>query len=118
MKIAALLQSAALVTAVALIPTATASMAQVDGRAGPEFSKLFATYQRIKASYVEQVDDDVLVRGAIDGMLAALDPHSGYLDGSDLFDIARLDPLISCEQFREFGASAAIHLRHRRGCGW
>ncbi|MEL6529280.1 MAG: S41 family peptidase [Pseudomonadota bacterium] len=91
MKIAALLQSAALVTAVALIPTATASMAQVDGRAGPEFSKLFATYQRIKASYVEPVEDDVLVRGAIDGMLAALDPHSGYLDGSDL---QRLETMI------------------------
>ena len=91
MKIAALLQSAALVTAVALIPTATASMAQVDARAGPEFSKLFATYQRIKASYVEPVEDDVLIRGAIDGMLAALDPHSGYLDGSDL---QRLETLI------------------------
>ncbi len=91
MKIAALLQSAALVTAVALIPTATVSMAQVDGRAGPEFSKLFATYQRIKASYVEPVEDEVLVRGAIDGMLAALDPHSGYLDGSDL---QRLETMI------------------------
>jgi len=91
MKIAGLLRSAALVTAVALIPTATVSMAQIDGRAGPEFSKLFATYQRIKASYVEPVEDDVLVRGAIDGMLAALDPHSGYLDGSDL---QRLETLI------------------------
>ena len=39
MKIAALLRSAALVTAVALIPTATATMAQVDGRAGPEFAR-------------------------------------------------------------------------------
>jgi carboxyl-terminal processing protease len=84
MKIAGLLRSAALVTAVALIPTTTTLMAQVDGRAGPEFSKLFATYQRIKANYVEPVEDDVLVRGAIDGMLAALDPHSAYLDGSDL----------------------------------
>jgi len=84
MKIAALARTAALVTAVALIPATTASMAQIDGRAGPEFSKLFATYQRIKASYVEDVSDDKLVRGAIDGMLASLDPHSGYLDGSDL----------------------------------
>ncbi len=83
-KFIALLQSAALVTTIALIPTATASMAQVEGRAGPEFSKLFATYQRIKASYVEDVEDEVLVRGAIDGMLAALDPHSAYLDGSSL----------------------------------
>ncbi|MEM6907584.1 MAG: S41 family peptidase [Pseudomonadota bacterium] len=91
MKIAALLRSAALVTAVALIPATTATMAQVDGRAGPEFAKLFATYQRIKANYVEPVEDDILVRGAIDGMLAALDPHSGYLDGSDL---QRLETMI------------------------
>ncbi len=90
-KFIALLQSAALVTTIALIPTATASMAQVEGRAGPEFSKLFATYQRIKASYVEDVEDEVLVRGAIDGMLAALDPHSAYLDGSSL---QRLNTLI------------------------
>ncbi len=84
MKFAALLQSAALVTAIALIPATTASMAEVEARAGPEFSKLFATYQRIKSSYVEEVDDETLVRGAIDGMLAALDPHSGYMDGASL----------------------------------
>lgn len=91
MKIAVFLRTAALVTAVALIPTTTVTMAQVDGRAGPEFSKLFATYQRIKASYVDTVEDDVLVRGAIDGMLAALDPHSAYLDGPAL---QRLETMI------------------------
>ncbi|MEP3052134.1 MAG: S41 family peptidase [Erythrobacter sp.] len=90
-KFVALLQGAALVTGVALIPTATASLAQVEGRAGPEFSKLFATYQRIKSSYVEEVEDEVLVRGAIDGMLAALDPHSAFVDGSDF---QRLETLI------------------------
>jgi carboxyl-terminal processing protease len=91
MKFAALLRSAALVTAVALIPATTATMAQVDGRAGPEFAKLFAVFQRVKASYVEPVEDDVLIRGAIDGMLAALDPHSAYLDGGDL---QRLETMI------------------------
>lgn len=91
MKFAELARSAALVTAVALIPATTAGLAQVDARAGPEFASLFATYQRIKASYVEPVEDDVLIRGAIDGMLAALDPHSAYLDGSDL---ERLETLI------------------------
>ena len=50
MKIAALLRSAALVTAVALIPATTATMAQVDGRAGPEFAKLFAVFQRVKGA--------------------------------------------------------------------
>lgn len=33
----------------------------------------------------------MLIRGAIDGMLAALDPHSAYLDGSDL---SRLETMI------------------------
>jgi carboxyl-terminal processing protease len=91
MKIAALMRSAALVTAVALIPATTAGVAQVEGRAGPEFAKLFATYQRIKANYVEDVDDEKLIRGAIDGMLASLDPHSAFLDGSDL---ERLETMI------------------------
>lgn len=86
-----LLRSAALVTAVALIPATTAGLAQVDGRAGPEFAKLFAVYQQISANYVEPVETDKLIRGAIDGMLASLDPHSAYLDGSDL---QRLETMI------------------------
>src|SRR5690606_38855009 len=85
------LRAVALVTAVALLPAATAGFAQVEGRTTPEFAKLFATYQRIKTSYVEPVDDAVLIRGAIDGMLAALDPHSAYLDGAAL---ERLETMI------------------------
>ncbi len=91
MKFAALARSAALVTAVALIPATTVGLAQVDARSGPQFAKVVAVYQRIKASYVEPVEDEVLMRGMIDGMLAALDPHSSYLDGSDL---QRLETMI------------------------
>ena len=83
-KLAPTIRAAALCTAVALVPATTVAVAQVDGRASPEFAKLFATYQRIKASYVEPVEDDVLIRGAIDGMLGALDPHSAYIDGQAL----------------------------------
>lgn len=91
MRIADLLRSAALVTAVALIPATTAGMAQVDGRIGPQFAKFFAAYQQVKANYVEPVEDEVLIRGAINGMLAELDPHSSYVDGSAL---QRLETLI------------------------
>lgn len=91
MKIASLFRSAALVTAVALLPVTTAGFAQVEGRVSPEFNKLFAIYKRIKTSYVEQVDDEALIRGAIDGMLKSLDPHSSYLDGTAL---NRLETLI------------------------
>jgi carboxyl-terminal processing protease len=104
MNIAALMRSAALVTAVALIPATTATMAQVDGRAAPEFAKLFAVFQRVKASYVEPVDDEKLIRGAIDGMLASLDPHSAYLDGGDL---QRLETMID-GQYSGLGLSVVM----------
>jgi carboxyl-terminal processing protease len=42
-----------------------------------------SVYERVKANYVDQVDDHTLIKGAIDGMLAALDPHSSYMEGSD-----------------------------------
>ncbi|MDY6942287.1 MAG: S41 family peptidase [Pseudomonadota bacterium] len=36
--------------------------------------------ERVKAEYVEEIDDQTLLRSAIRGMLAGLDPHSAYLD--------------------------------------
>ncbi|MFO6446717.1 S41 family peptidase [Erythrobacter sp. NE805] len=104
MNIAALLRSAALVTTVALIPATTATMAQVDGRAGPEFARFFAVVQRIQSSYVEPVDNEKLIRGAIDGMLASLDPHSAYLDGGDL---QRLETMID-GQYSGLGLSVVM----------
>lgn len=35
--------------------------------------------QRVKEDYVEETTDDKLLGGALNGMLAALDPHSSYL---------------------------------------
>jgi carboxyl-terminal processing protease len=37
----------------------------------------------VRVTYVDKVDDKTLIRGAINGMLSSLDPHSGYLDGRD-----------------------------------
>ena len=41
------------------------------------FSDIFS---RIKSDYVEEVEDTVLLKHAIKGMLSGLDPHSSYLD--------------------------------------
>ena len=38
---------------------------------------------RIRAAYVEEVDDLTLLENAIKGMLSGLDPHSSYLVGND-----------------------------------
>jgi carboxyl-terminal processing protease len=78
-----LLQATAIVGALALIPLGASAMAQVDTETYRELDKFMDVYNRIKADYVEPVDDKTLVKGAIDGMLAALDPHSSYEDGLD-----------------------------------
>ncbi|MGN6269373.1 MAG: S41 family peptidase [Sphingomonas sp.] len=78
-----LLQATAIVGALALIPLGTSAMAQVDTETYRELDKFMDVYNRVKADYVDKVDDKTLVKGAIDGMLAALDPHSSYEDGLD-----------------------------------
>ena len=80
-----------LVSAVALIPAATAGFAAVDGRSGPQFGKLVAIYRLVQENYVDEVKGEDLVEGAISGMLSSLDPHSSYLDGASL---QRLETMI------------------------
>ncbi len=75
-----LLRSFGLVSAIALVPAATAALAQVDVDTYREMDQFMNVFERVRANYVEQVDDERLIRGAIDGMLASLDPHSNYLD--------------------------------------
>jgi carboxyl-terminal processing protease len=40
-------------------------------------------FERIRAQYVEEVDEAELIEAAIGGMLASLDPHSSYLSPDD-----------------------------------
>ncbi len=44
-------------------------------------------FERIKAAYVEPVDDAELLESAIKGMLSGLDPHSNYLDPEAFKDL-------------------------------
>jgi carboxyl-terminal processing protease len=55
--------------------------------AGNSGVPLFAeVFDKVRSNYAEKPDDDKLVRGAIDGMLASLDPHSTYFDPKALED--------------------------------
>jgi len=78
-----LLQATALVATLALVPLATGAMAAVDTDSYRQMDRFMDVYNRVKADYVDKVTDDQLIKGAIDGMLAALDPHSSYVDASD-----------------------------------
>jgi carboxyl-terminal processing protease len=44
-------------------------------------------FSRIKADYVEPVEDKKLLEDAVQGMLSGLDPHSAYLDAESFRDM-------------------------------
>ena len=71
-----LLPPLALVGALTLIPVTTSSLAAADVDTYREMDTFMGVFERVRANYVDQVDDHTLIKGAIDGMLAALDPHS------------------------------------------
>jgi carboxyl-terminal processing protease len=73
----------ALLGALVLVPVATSAMAAVDSANYREFEQFLDVYNRVKADYVDKVDDKTLIKGAIQGMLASLDPHSSYVDALD-----------------------------------
>ena len=82
-RIRKLLPPLALVGALALVPVTTSSFAAADTTNYQELEKFMSVYERVKANYVDQVDDKTLIKGAIDGMLSSLDPHSSYVEASD-----------------------------------
>ena len=78
-----LLTATALMGSLVMIPLATQAMAAVDTGTYREFDQFLDVFNRVKADYVDKVDDETLIKGAISGMLAALDPHSSYVDALD-----------------------------------
>ena len=53
-----------------------------------EYLDLFGDiFERVRSSYVEEVDEQELIEAAIDGMLASLDPHSAYLPPQNFQDM-------------------------------
>jgi carboxyl-terminal processing protease len=80
---ARLLPPLALVGALTLIPVTTSSLAAADADTMKELDTFMDVFNQVRATYVDPVDDHTLIKGAIDGMLAALDPHSSYMEGND-----------------------------------
>jgi carboxyl-terminal processing protease len=78
-----LLPPLALVGALALVPVTTATVAAAEADTYKELETFMGVFERVRANYVDKVDDHTLIKGAIDGMLASLDPHSSYLEASD-----------------------------------
>ena len=78
-----LLRATALVSALALVPLATSGLAAVENDTYKELDEFMNVFERVRAEYVDKVDDKTLIKGAINGMLSSLDPHSSFLDATD-----------------------------------
>lgn len=75
--------AAASIGAMLAIAVPTTVNASRDNPTFRQLDTLMDVFLKVRASYVDEVDDQKLIDGAIDGMLAALDPHSTYLDARD-----------------------------------
>ncbi|HEX7853952.1 MAG TPA: S41 family peptidase [Sphingobium sp.] len=78
-----LLRSLAVAGAIALVPATTSAIAEGETTTYKQLDLFMDVFQRVRSSYVDKVDDEKLIKGAIDGMLSSLDPHSSYLDARD-----------------------------------
>jgi carboxyl-terminal processing protease len=68
------------VVAVLAISGAAAVRAASESETYKQLDVLMDVFERIRTDYVDKADDKKLIQGAINGMLASLDPHSSYLD--------------------------------------
>ena len=83
----AFLRNAVALAALALVPATTAAMAEAEGSNYAALDEFMDVFQKVRSDYVEKVDDEKLIRGAINGMLESLDPHSSFLDASDFANL-------------------------------
>jgi len=65
---------------------------RIPGLPDAEARQFLEVWGRVKAEYVDEVDDHALMEKALRGMVAALDPHSAFLD-SEQFNEIRLSTM-------------------------
>ena len=71
------------IAVMALIPASAAVRAAAESDTYKQLDALMDVFERVRVDYVDKTDDKTLIEGAINGMLASLDPHSSYLDARD-----------------------------------
>ena len=76
------LKIAASASIIALVPVVATVTAAPD-RNGSGLTLFTEIYEQVRTNYVEPTTDKQLIDGAIKGMLAALDPHSSYMDAKE-----------------------------------
>src|SRR3546814_17399945 len=73
--------------AIALIPAAAATQAASEADTYQQLDQLMNVFEKVRSESVDKVDDKTLIQGAINGMLASLDPPSSFLDAPDFTNL-------------------------------
>ena len=68
------------IAAAVLVTSFSSSMSVVAATRYEDLSLFTSVLNLVRRNYVEDVDETNLIRGAVRGMLAELDPHSAYMD--------------------------------------
>ncbi len=72
------------ITAVGLLPQAQGAN---NANIYKQFDLFSDAYEKVRENYVRPVQDTELMNGAIEGMVAGLDPHSSYMDAKAFADM-------------------------------
>ena len=75
------------VIAGAVIPSLTAAQSNKNDKVYRQLGLFGDIFQRVRESYVDEVDEKDLVEAAINGMLTSLDPHSSFLNNDHFSDM-------------------------------
>ncbi len=69
------------------LPPQKKTQAEMDDESYRQLNLFGEVFERVRAQYVDEVSDKVLIENAVNGMLTALDPHSGYLNDDNFKDM-------------------------------
>ena len=71
----------------AVIPSLTTAQSNKNDKVYRQLGLFGDIFQRVRESYVDEVDEKDLVEAAINGMLTSLDPHSSFLNNDHFSDM-------------------------------
>ena len=71
----------------AIIPSLTTAQSNKNDEIYRQLGLFGDIFQRVRESYVDEVDEKDLVEAAINGMLTSLDPHSSFLNNDNFSDM-------------------------------
>jgi carboxyl-terminal processing protease len=69
------------------IPTLTTAQSSKNDAVYRQLGLFGDIFQRVRESYIDEVDEKDLIEAAINGMLTSLDPHSSFLNNENFSDM-------------------------------